>query len=377
MTDDSLRAIRGARIAQLIEVDEPGGAERMVADLATELARGGSPEVVFLPRNGEGWLATQIDSRDVTVEYFQLDRPFSPRFARKLADRFVSQRISLAHSHEFGMAVYGAWAARRAGIPHVITMHGSRYYAGRLQRRLAMRLAIASSSAVVAVSHALAEHLSRDLLMPRDRVSFIANGVRRSPISSSTLRSELGLSTGSQLLLSVGSLFPVKGHCYLIDAVAALAELHSNVHVALAGTGHMAQKLSEQARELGIAERVHMLGLRSDVPNLLAGADVFVLPSLSEGLPLALLEAMFAGRPIVATDVGEVRSVLGGDAGLLVPPGDGQALAAAISQFLLDPDAGRDCGRRAASRAAGAYSLERMVERYASIYSKLLASRCS
>jgi glycosyltransferase involved in cell wall biosynthesis len=377
MTDDSLRAVRGARIAQLIEVDEPGGAERMVADLATELARGGSPEVVFLPRNGEGWLAKQIDSSDVTLEYFQLDRPFSPRFARELADTFISQKITLAHSHEFGMAVYGAWAARRAGIPHVITMHGSRYYAGRIRRRLAMRLAIASSGAVVAVSHALAEHLSRDLVMSRDRVSFIANGVRRWPISSSTLRSELGLPAGSRLLLSVGSLFPVKGHRYLIDAVATLSGRHANVHVALAGTGHMAQALSEQARELGVAGRVHMLGLRSDVPNLLAGADVFVLPSLSEGLPLALLEAMFAGRPIVATDVGEVHSVLGTDAGLLVPPGDGQALAAAISQFLLDPAAARDCGRRAASRAEGEYSLDRMVERYASIYSRLLGSRSS
>ena len=248
MTEDSLRAIRGARIAQLIEVDEPGGAERMVADLATELARGGSPEVVFLPRNGEGWLAKQIDSSDVTVEYFQLDRPFSPRFARELAVRLVARRISLVHSHEFGMAVYGAWAARRVGIPHVITMHGSRYYAGRLQRRLAMRLAIASSGAVVAVSHDLAAHLSRDLLVSRDRVSFIANGVRRRPTSSSTLRAELGLPTGSQLLLSVGSLFPVKGHRYLIEAVAILAARHANVHVALAGTGHLAQTLAEQAR---------------------------------------------------------------------------------------------------------------------------------
>jgi glycosyltransferase involved in cell wall biosynthesis len=374
MTDNSLLAIRGARIAHLIECDEPGGAERMVADLATELAEGGCPEVVFLPENGYGWLAGEIHSSEVAVEYFNLERPFSPSFARLLADRFVSHKISLAHSHEFGMAVYGAWAARRAGIPHVITMHGSRYYAGRLKRRLAMRLAIASSGAVVAVSHALAEHLSRDLFLARKRVSFIANGVRHGSPPPSTLRSELGLSTESRLVLAVGSLFSVKGHRHLIDAVAELTGRDANVHLALAGTGHLGPALVRQASELGVAQHVHMLGLRSDVPNLLAGADVFVLPSLSEGLPLALLEAMFAGCPIVATDVGEVRSVLGSDAGLLVPPGDGRALAAAINRFLVDPVAGRECGRRAIIRAASEYSLERMVERYARVYSRLLSS---
>jgi glycosyltransferase involved in cell wall biosynthesis len=117
-----------------------------------------------------------------------------------------------------------------------------------------------------------------------------------------------------------------------------------------------------------------LLGLRSDIGNLLAGADLFVLPSLSEGLPLALLEAMLATRPIVATTVGEVPTVLnGGRAGVLVPPGDAAALAGAVADLLCDPARARRLGAAAALRAADEYTLDRMTERYVALYANLLA----
>src|SRR5207249_10181162 len=244
----------------------------------------------------------------------------------------------LAHSHEFTMAFYGAWAARRARVPHVITMHGARYYAGRLRRRVALRAAAGLSGGVVAVSQALAGQLARDLWIRSTRITTIPNGVRFDPLAESTVRSELALSPEDHLVVTVGNLYPVKGHRVLLDAAALLSSQHPNLHVAIAGRGELAAALAEQARELGFAGRLHLLGLRSDIPNLLAAADVFVLPSLSEGLPLALLEAMFAGCPIVASDVGEIRTVLAnGDAGMLVPPGDAPALAAALRGLLESP----------------------------------------
>src|SRR6185295_12983610 len=117
-------------------------------------------------------------------------------------------------------AVYGAWASRRAGIPHVVTMHGSRYYASRLRRRLAMRAAVASSARTVAVSVPLAEDLRRDLWVPRPRITTISNGVPYVRPERVTLREELGLRAGDRLLVSMGNLYPVKGHANLIDAVA-------------------------------------------------------------------------------------------------------------------------------------------------------------
>ena len=132
--------------------------------------------------------------------------------------------------------------------------------------------------------------------------------------------------------------------------------------------------LEAQARELGFPERVHLFGFRSDIATLLAGATIFVHPSLSEGLPLAILEAMFAARPIVATNVGEIATVLGADAGTLVPPGDESALASAIDGLLHDPARARAMGERAAERAAAEYSLARSVARYADLYASLVSS---
>src|SRR5947209_8205526 len=182
------------RIAHLIESDGPGGAERIVAALAVALQESGTRNVVFLPAEGEGWLARELAGSGVLIERYRLDRPLSPGCARSIAASFERHRIDLAHSHEFSMAVYGAWASWYAGVPCVITMHGSRYYAGRLQRRLALRAAMAGRTRMVAVSHQLARHISRDLAVRRSRVATVANGVRfAEPESSDAVRAELSL----------------------------------------------------------------------------------------------------------------------------------------------------------------------------------------
>ena len=118
---------------------------------------------------------------------------------------------------------------------------------------------------------------------------------------------------------------------------------------------------------------MHLLGLRSDVAEVLSAADLFVMPSLSEGLPLALLEAMFAGRAIVATDVGEVGATLDhGRAGVVVPPGDATALAAAIGGVLADPGRAQTLAQNAQARAAAEYDISSMVRRYRAVYGQLL-----
>ena len=369
LTVTDLAQAQGTRIAHLSESDGPGGAERVLASLATQLQRAGCYNVVILPAGGEGWLARQLEDTGVAVEYYRPVATFAPRCARWLEDTFHRHRIGVAHSHEFEMAVYGAWAARRAGVGHVITMHGSRYYARRLRRRLALRAAIALSGHTVAVSDTLARQLRRDLWVRQSRVTTIPNGVQFVPAERTTLRDELQLARDDQLLLAVGNLYPVKGHKHLIDALSLLHVRHPRVHVAIAGRGDLADTLQASARQLGLSHRFHLLGLRSDIPALLAAADVFVLPSLSEGLPLALLEAMFAGRPIVASDVGQVAEALAhGAAGVLVEPASAAALAAALDRVLSDPLEASRLGDWAARRARMEYNLQLMVERYALLY---------
>ena len=375
MSRQSWLPIRGARIALFIESDGPGGAERMVAQLAGELENGGCSAVAFLPADGEGWLGRELAAAGVAVEHVRLEHPFSLQLSRELAAALRRHRIDVVHSHEFTMAWCGAWAARRAGLPHLITMHGGRYYAQRFRRRLALRTAIAFSRQLVAVSDPLAAGLSRDLWVRRARIITIANGVRFTPAARSTLRAELALSDADRLAVAVGNLYPVKGHTHLLEALAQLRSTHPQLHVALAGRGKLAAALEARARDLGLGGRVHFLGLRQDVANVLAAADVFVLPSLSEGLPLALLEAMFASRPIVASDVGDVPVALaGGAAGLLVPPGDATALARAIDRLLTQPFEAQRLGSSAQARAAAEYGIERMVRRYAGLYQGMLTN---
>jgi glycosyltransferase involved in cell wall biosynthesis len=365
--------VGGLRIAHLIESDGPGGAERVVVQLAAALQAAGADNVVFVPSGGEGWLADQLSGSGVAIEFFRVERPVSPACARSLRAAFDRHRITIAHSHEFSMAVYGAWASRLAGVPHVITMHGGRYYADRLRRRLALRAAVALSRRTVAVSNSLAVAMSRDLHMPISRIETIPNGVPYVRPERTTLRAELRLAPDDRLLVSVGNLYPVKGHQHLIDAVALLAGRHPALHVAIAGRGDLADTLDARARDRGLAGRVHLLGLRPDIPAVLAAADVFVLPSLSEGLPLALLEAMFASRPIVASDVGEVATALAqGEAGLIVEPGNPAALAASLDRLLIDPALAGELGERARRRAAAEYDVSRMVCRYESLYHDVL-----
>jgi glycosyltransferase involved in cell wall biosynthesis len=367
-----IRNIVSATIAHVIDTDGPGGAERVVAHLATTLQASGVRNVALMPPNGEGWLARQLEGSGVTIDYFSIDGNVAS-CAKSLEAALRRHRITLAHSHEFSMAVCGAWACRGAAIPHVITMHGGRYYAGRLRRRLGLRAAFAWSARTVAVSSRLAAQLSRDLWMRPSRIATIPNGVRRVPGYRFTVRDELRLGPKDRLLVAVGNLYPVKGHRHLIDALALLAGRHPNVHLAISGRGDLADALATQAAAHHLSSRVHFLGLRPDVSGILAAADIFVLPSLSEGLPLALLEAMFAGCAIVATNVGDVGVALGdGEAGVLVEPGDAAALAAAIDRLLVGPDRALHLGRCAARRAAAEYDLSHMVRRYVDTYTEAL-----
>lgn len=360
------------RLAYLIESDGPGGAEQVVAHLAEHAAERGDQVVVFTPADGEGWLAARLRGRPVAVQALPLGGPFSPTGIAALVVALDRHRCELLHTHEFGQALNGACAARLAGIPHGITMHGGVYFTERWRRRAALRTAAAMSAFLTAVSTPLAGIIRESLGLTTDRVEVVPNGVRAETPPARGAR-PAGLPAGATLLLAVGNLYPVKGHRHLVAALARLADRHPHLHVAIAGRGDEADALRAQAASLGVAERLHLLGLRQDIGALLAAADVVVQPSLAEGLPLAVLEAMFAHRPVIASAVGEIPIVLeGGAAGMLVPPADPDALATAIDALLRDRTRAAALADRALARARAEYSSDRMAERYAALYDRAL-----
>lgn len=362
----------GWRIAQLLESDGPGGAENVVVHLTRALLAAGAAVTTYVPRRGQGWLRRQLEGSGAGFVEFEVGNAFSPRFARWLQESLCQERIDLAHSHEFTFGVYGSWAAARAAIPHIVTMHGGRYYAEALRRRLALGLALHRTEEVVAVSERLHGFLAHDLWLSSRRITVVPNGIPPSPATDPGMREALGLPRDARILLAVGNLYEVKGHRFLVEALADVLPAHPTTHVVIAGRGDQERPLGRLAASLGVADHIHLLGLRGDIPQLLAAADLFVMPSLSEGLPIAILEAMFAGKPIVASDVGDIAAAVGAagarPGGRVVPPGDRQALASALATLLADPEAARIIGAAARERAEAEFHVDRMTARYVELY---------
>jgi glycosyltransferase involved in cell wall biosynthesis len=361
---------RPLRIAQMLESDGPGGAETMLVSLSEALRSRGHDVCPVGPAHGVGWLSSRLKNAGFERETFTIRRPIDWRCVRGLIQVLRARRIEVVHSHEFTMAVYGAAAARWLGIPHVITMHGSQYVTSKRRRRIALRWAFRSSAHVVGVSNDTTAHLRSRLGLPRDLIQTISNGVPYRPGNRAATRRELGVGDNEILVLAVGNLIVRKGHAQLIRALAS-ARLEPDVpwRLAIAGQGDQRDRLVAVAEEYGVADRVNLLGQRSDVFDLHAAADIFVMPSLWEGLPLALLEAMHAGTAIVASRTSGIpEAITDGVDGLLTPPGDEVALRDALVRLLPDANERARLGGAALARARAKFSMDRMTDEYEALY---------
>jgi glycosyltransferase involved in cell wall biosynthesis len=324
-------------VAMLLESDGPGGAEFMLIQLAEELRRRGHRIFPIGPAKGLGWLDRVLRERGFEPGKFTLRRPLDLQCLRELTAMLRHAQVDVVHGHEFTMALYGAAAARRLRRPAVLTIHSAHYVSLAMRRRVALSWAARKSRAMVAVS---------------------------------AVREGLGVRADDVLMLAVGNLYPVKGHPVLLDALQRVATRAPGPwRLVVAGRGRNKAALEERARELGLAEHVQFLGHRDDVPDLLAAADVFVMPSLREGLPLAILEAMFAGKAIVASGVGGIpEAITPGEHGLLVPPGDPVPLAEALLTVLSDASLRHRLGDAARRRADVEFRVGHMADRYERVY---------
>jgi glycosyltransferase involved in cell wall biosynthesis len=186
---------------------------------------------------------------------------------------------------------------------------------------------------------------------------------------------QLGLGAGSKLIATVGRLAEAKGHSFLIDAAKPIISRFPEAHFLIIGDGDLRGSLERQTDESGVTENVHFLGYSEVVADLLTAADLFVLPSLWEGLSVALLEAMAAAKPIVATAVaGTEEALVPGRTGLVVPPGDSQALADGILQLLRDPARAQAMGQAARQRVERQFSAERNAAEHVALYRRLSGS---
>jgi glycosyltransferase involved in cell wall biosynthesis len=298
------------------------------------------------------------------------------RWARQITKLLREEQVDLIHAHEFDAIVQGTFAAALAGIPLVATVHGKNYFWEKYRRRLAYRW-VSRRATMVAVSQNLREFIIEKVGISPDRLRVIYNGVDVLPPCDDAdvieCRKELGLPETHRVVGVVGNLYPVKGHRYLIDAIPAVLNKCPHTSFIFAGRGQLETELKEQVYRLGLDKRVHFLGLRQDIPRILALLDIFVLPSLSEGLSMAILEAMIAGKPVVATQVGgNPELVLDGETGFLVPPRDSGALASRVITLLMNREQALQFAHRGKRRAERQFSLETMVTTYQTLYDECL-----
>lgn len=362
---------RKLNILELYHDCGPGGAEQTIVNLCGWLQTQGHAVTVVTCR--DGWLAQQLRDRDIETLVVPKRRLVDLKTLSTILRIARERRADVLHAHELPMMVGLAAAARVRGLPLVATIQGRENIAARRRRRLACRFAGHWCRKVVAVSEAMNRFLVEDLRLPKAKVQTIYNAIdveRYQPAADrSKLRQALGIPPSAHVIGTAGSLYPVKGQTHLLQALARVVRKFPDTVCLIAGRGELLSVLQHEAAALDLEHRVKFLGFRSDIPEVLSAMDIFILPSLSEGLPLALLEAQAAGKPGVATDVGGNPEVIEeGKTGYLVPPARPDLLAERIALLLHDPGRARAMGENARSRVRQVFGLETMGREYLSLY---------
>lgn len=270
----------------------------------------------------------------------------------------------------------GARAARAAGVPAVVQTQHQPWLHSSPARRVPFFRGLQEVDHLIAVSEALSRTYERIGVAP-GQITTVPNGVgvRRHQPDRLAARRSLGLAPDQPVVMTVGRLAPMKGHRDLIDAAPALLDRFPDLAVLIVGDGPLRDQSTRQITELGVGDCVRLLGHRPDARQLLDAADVFVLPSLHEGMPLVALEAMEASLPVVATRViGSEEVVADRETGLLVPAHDPPALARALTEVLDDPVLRTRFGRAGRVRYLENFTRRRQAGDTLAVYAKVLAS---
>ena len=299
------------------------------------------------------------------------------RYYFRLARAFRRHRIDIAHTHSWGTLVEGLVAARLARVPVLIHGEHGTMMTDTRWHVWVQRLCWGAADQVVSVSEVLRHQLAETIGFPEPRIRVLPNGVDLERFhlrdDRAGIRRRFGLPADGFLIGTVGRLVPVKAYPVLLEAFDKLHRLAPHAHLAIAGDGPLEPELRGWVAEHHLEGRVHFLGFRTDVEDLLGVLDIFALTSDSEGMSNTVLEAMASSVPVVATRVGGTPEIVrDGETGILVPARDSAALASAVLDLQANSDRRRSMGEAGRARVVSEFSLERMVQRYEQLYGEVL-----
>jgi glycosyltransferase involved in cell wall biosynthesis len=359
------------RILHAIETPGTGGAERVLVDIARSLSPAFESVGLGLV---DGWTTRQLAEHGISTTVLPLTRSFDLSWPKRFASFLRKSRIDVVHCHEFTITCYAALGCALASVPLIATVHGKNYWPERAYRRAALRWAMRRSSAFIAVSNDLRQHMVATLGVDPDRITVVTNGIdlakfRPDSAPPALTRARHGAGPDDVVMICVGALEPVKAHDILFEAVAAVRSKQPNVKLWLVGEGYLRESLEQRAASLGLADTVRFLGWQTDVHALIAAADFSVLASHSEGMPLAVIESLACSRAVAATRVGGTGEVIEDEvSGLLVAPGSVPDLTRALLRLAGDRELRDRLAGEGLIRARKCFSLSRMVERYEALY---------
>ena len=353
-----------------------GGGETQVLGLTIALAGGGHRAELICDPAGQLW--ERAIAAGIRCHPLRIRNAIDLAAAVRLRAILKRERYDVVHFHTsraHAMAPFARGFARALVVTRRMDYPPNRVFAPYLYNR--------AVDAVVAISAAVADSLAA-AGVDRQRTAVVLSGVDcdrfRPPTAAerADARRALGISDGEFAISAVGALEPRKGHRYLVEAVARLAPAAASIKLKcfIAGQGSSRGELEREIAQLGCAERVRLLGRIEDPRELLRASDVFVMPSLKEGLGVAALEAMASGLPVIVSGVGGLREVVEPDrTGIVVPPSNPQAIASAIGRLADSPGLKAQIGAAARARAVENYSMATMAERTLALYRDCVRKR--
>jgi glycosyltransferase involved in cell wall biosynthesis len=348
-----------------------GGAGRYLFNLLSKWPSKNFDFIVACPGGGE--MEKELKARN--IKYISLtggESSISLVHIKELISIIRRHKIDIVHTHA---SLSGRIAGRLTGSRVVLTRHGlSPVKNDAFHRFISWLVAKMFTDKIIAISRAVKINLI-ETGIPAEMITTIHNGIDLSPLENvePILRKELGIAQDIPIIGIVARLVWQKGYEYAIKAMPFVLKRYPRAILVIIGDGHLKNKLQDLVKELSVEKNVLFLGYRRDVEKIMADFDVFVLPSISEGLGLSLLEAMALGKPVVATEVGGMPEVVkSGISGLLVAPKDSEALATGILKILSSKEMSRRMATAAKKTVYEKFSAQSMAALTEKLYTKIL-----
>jgi glycosyltransferase involved in cell wall biosynthesis len=367
------------RVAMMIDSLRIGGAQKLVTQFVSAVPRQAiQTTVISLRGDPVASNLELIQAAGADVRNFPGRSLLDVKRLTRLIRYFRQEKFDLIQTHLSYANILGCLAGHFAGIPVVATLHSTGHDPERKYRlitRLEESVLRYFAGRILAVGYTVADTFKGRF--GSRALDIIPNGVPApiglSPQARQQLRCEIAGDENHPIIISIGRFVPAKGYKDMIDAFAMLHRRNPRPVLVIAGVGSLFEKVKSQISELRLEQAVNCLGARNDVPQLLAASDIYASSSHWEGLPIALLEAMMAGLPIVATSVGDIPKAVTPETGIVVPPHDPLGLADALSDLISQPEKACEMGAAARTRAMQEYSLDTWIKRLTSLYEETVS----